>query len=336
MRLFKKGCRLALSLCSLLFSGCQDTSDQKLKVLLDWWPNPVHIPLYVGIDQGIWRDQGLELEVISTPEPPQALLFLLTGRADLVIYSAPNTLQALGRCPNLRLMGTLIDQPLRALMFLDDSSIREEHDLQDKILGGNPEGLLTAYVRSIMNSHGIQFREVRKLSWDAPTALLTGAVDVIAGVYRNIEPEQMLAAGIKTRYFPIEQFGVPHYDELVFLSTQQILEDHPHLQQRFQKGLKQTLDWCRDHPEESFSIYALSQTHKSERVLEWERIAWLKTVCMLAADQQADRARWSHLERWMAEHQLMKHKPDLGLFLGDEGGLAGSGPAGSRPLCDSL
>jgi NitT/TauT family transport system substrate-binding protein len=306
--------RLLISLFLILFLGCEQASQPRLRILLDWWPNPVHVPLYVGMKEGFFDEQGLEIEVISTPEPPQALLFLLSGRADIVMHSAPNTLQALGRCPHLRLLGTLIDQPLRALMFLDDSPIREAHDLHDKILGGNPEGLLTAYVRSIMNSHGVQFREVRKLSWDAPTALLTGAVDVIAGVYWNIEPAQLRSVGVQTRCFSIEQFGVPAYDELVFLTTQELLEDRPELSSRFRIGLQRCLDWCRLNPEKAFAIYASQLANKSSRTLEWERLAWQETYPLLAESQAANREKWKNLAVWMDAHQLSKHRPDLEAF----------------------
>jgi ABC-type nitrate/sulfonate/bicarbonate transport system substrate-binding protein len=307
--------RLLISLCFLLLVGCEQATQPRLRILLDWWPNPVHVPLYVGMKGGFFVEEGLEIEVISTPEPPQALLFLLSGRADIVIHSAPNTLQALGRCPHLRLLGTLIDQPLRALMFLDDSPIREAHDLHDKILGGNPEGLLTAYVRSIMNSHGVQFREVRKLSWDSPTALLTGAVDVIAGVYWNIEPAQLNSVGIKTRCFSIEEFGVPAYDELVFLTTKELIEDRPHLSMKFRRALQNCLNWCREHPQEAFEIYASQLPNKSSRTLEWERSAWKATFPLLAFSQQPNKEKWKNLASWMDAHQLSKHCIDLNRFL---------------------
>ena len=304
------------ALCFLtLFMGCSDPSSSKTRLLLDWWPNPDHVPIYVGVKKGFFQEEGFDLEILKTGEPPQALLFLLSGRAEIALHSAPNTLSALGKCPDLRFCGTLIDRPLRAFLFLSDSEIYDPHDLHDRVLGGNPEGLLFAYVHSAMKNLGIQFREVRKMSWDAPTALLTRAVDVIAGCFWNIEPVQLRASGVDTRYFTIETFGVPTYDELIFLTLRQHLEEDPSFSERFQRALQRSIDWCRAHPEEAFGVYLSAQTERSSRAVEWEREAWKLTLPLFAHAQEINEGKWEHLLQWMEAQGLVKHPTVLKPFL---------------------
>ncbi|MFZ4099055.1 MAG: ABC transporter substrate-binding protein [Chlamydiia bacterium] len=300
----------------LLLMGCAAQEQQPLRLLLDWWPNPDHVPIYVGIKKGFFLDEDVEIEVLKTADPPQALLFLLSGRTDIILHNAPHTVSVLGLCPDLRLCGILIDRPLRSFVFLKDSEIREPYDLHHKVLGGNPEGLLTAYVQGAMKKWGIQFREIRKMSWDAPTALLTGAVDVIAGIFWNIEPEQLRAAGVETRFFPIEMFGVPTYDELVFVTLRELTEQDPTFVERFKRALQHSIDWCRENPEEAFEIYVQAQPGKGPRVLAWERKAWEVTAPLCAYHQVPVEEKWKHLLEWMQAQDLVRHPTDLTPFLG--------------------
>jgi ABC-type nitrate/sulfonate/bicarbonate transport system substrate-binding protein len=308
---------LSFALCILL-CGCPSPQRHATKILLDWWPNPVHIPLYVAQKKGFFHEQGLDVEIVSTSEPPQALLFLASGRADIVLHSGPNTLQALQNHAELRWVGTLVDRPLRALLCLKESQITTPQQLHGRVLGGNPEGLITAYLRSAMKTHGIGFREVKKISWDAPTALLTRAVDVVAGIYWNIEPVQMASHGIDTQAFPIEEFGVPSYEEIILVTRAEKLLAHPELRQQVARALEQAVSWATAHPEQAFELYCRALAPKSQRVREWEQRAWQQTVPLLAKSQAPQVERWRHFKAWMLEHDLVGAELDLETFLGIE------------------
>lgn len=311
---------LSLGLCLLLW-GCSEPPCPTTKILLDWWPNPVHIPLYVAAKQGFFREQGLHVEILSVSEPPQALLFLATGRADVVLHSGPNTLQALQVHPDLRWVGTLVDRPLRGLCCLKESRICSPCQLNGRVLGGNPEGLITAYLRSAMQTQGIAFREVKKISWDAPTALLTRAVDVVAGIYWNVEPIQMAAQGIDTQTFRIEEFGVPSYEEIILVTRADNLESKPALRQQIRRALAQAICWSQEHPEQAFDIYQQALPYKSSRVLDWELRAWTETVPLLARSQIPQIERWQGFKSWMVEHGLIREELNLQAFLGVEPAL---------------
>ncbi len=54
-----------LVLFCLLFSG-QIFALEKLTVILDWFPNPNHAPLFVPQQEGFFKQQGLEVNLIDS------------------------------------------------------------------------------------------------------------------------------------------------------------------------------------------------------------------------------------------------------------------------------
>jgi len=303
------------SLLLLLTAACNNSPPQHTRVLLDWWPNPVHLPLYVGIKRGFFAQQGLDLEILKCSEPPQTLMMLMAGRAEIVLSSTPNVLRASDRGTELYVAGVLIDRPLRSFVFLRSSGIRSPQDFHLRTLGGNPEGVLTAYVKHFMETQQIRFSQIRKLSWDTPSALMSGSVDIVAGAYWNIEPEQLRAVGVDTAYFRIEDFGVPLYDEMIFVSKCQWAQLNPERMQAFRNGLQQSIEWCKENPDEAFSIYCSCMNTKTERVLTWERRAWKNTVPLLAHQQELSLSRWQTFHDWMLAHKLLKNQIDLNHLL---------------------
>lgn len=60
--------RLAVLFTTLLLAA-PATAQDKLTVMLDWFINPDHGPLYVAQEMGAFRDRGLAVELIAPADP---------------------------------------------------------------------------------------------------------------------------------------------------------------------------------------------------------------------------------------------------------------------------
>ena len=66
-----------LQICCVVFlslvCSSQSFAAKKITVLLDWFVNPDHAPLFVAQEKGYFKDQGLEVEFIAPDmSPPSA------------------------------------------------------------------------------------------------------------------------------------------------------------------------------------------------------------------------------------------------------------------------
>src|SRR5210317_361615 len=85
---------------------------QKLTLILDWFPNVDHLPIYVAQHQGFFADEGIEVEIISPSETSDALKLAASGQVDLAVSYEPQTIIAAARGLDVVVIGRLIEHPL--------------------------------------------------------------------------------------------------------------------------------------------------------------------------------------------------------------------------------
>ena len=111
---------IATLLLTLIFSlfGSSGMAAQKLTLILDWFPNVDHLPIYVAQHQGFFADEGLEIKIISPSETSDALKLAAAGQVDLAVSYEPQTIIAAARGLDIVVIGRLIEHPLTTLLFL--------------------------------------------------------------------------------------------------------------------------------------------------------------------------------------------------------------------------
>ena len=88
--------RLVLTL-ALFAIASPASAQQKLTLLLDWFVNPDHGPLFVAQERGYFAEAGLSVEMIAPADPNDPPKLVAAGRADLALSYQPQlTIQAAG------------------------------------------------------------------------------------------------------------------------------------------------------------------------------------------------------------------------------------------------
>jgi putative hydroxymethylpyrimidine transport system substrate-binding protein len=78
-------------LLSLIISpiGSPIHAAQKFTLMLDWFPNVDHLPVYVAKHQGFFTEAGLEIDIISPSETSDALKLAASGNVDIAVSYEP-------------------------------------------------------------------------------------------------------------------------------------------------------------------------------------------------------------------------------------------------------
>lgn len=114
---------------------CHAAKSQKLTVLLDWFPNPNHAPLFVAQAKGFFQEEGLTVDLIGPADPADPPKLVAAGKADIAITYEPQFMQQVDRGMPLIRIGTLIDKPLNCIVVLKQSTIKSLRDLKGKTIG---------------------------------------------------------------------------------------------------------------------------------------------------------------------------------------------------------
>ncbi|MGD8258998.1 MAG: ABC transporter substrate-binding protein, partial [Desulfobacterales bacterium] len=108
---------------------------QRLTLILDWFPNVDHLPLYVARHQGFFSEEGLEIKIISPSDTSDGLKLAASNQVDIAISYEPQTIIAAARGLDVVVFGRLVEHPLTTLLFLKGQGIESPKDLEGKRIG---------------------------------------------------------------------------------------------------------------------------------------------------------------------------------------------------------
>ena len=112
-----------------LLTACSQAENQKVRLLLEWLPNPDHVIFYTGIEKGIFRKHGIDLEILKANDPADGVPLLHSENTELVLSYAGRTVNAKARGADVKVIAYVFKQPLNSIVFRKDSGIKTPKDL---------------------------------------------------------------------------------------------------------------------------------------------------------------------------------------------------------------
>lgn len=304
-----------LVLCSLSAGAGAQTatgSDEKLTVLLDWFVNPVHAPLVIARERGLFAATDLDVELVPPADPSAPPRLVASGQADLAISYQPQLHMQIDQGLPLARIGTLAETPLNALVMLRDGGIETIADLKDKTVGFSVGGFEDAMLGAMLESAGLTLDDVKlvNINFALSPSLIAGKVDAVIGAFRNFELNQLDIENHPGRAFYPEEHGIPVYDELILVAKNDRLDD-PRFR-RFLNAVEEAALYVTNHPDESWEIFIAAHPDLDN---ELNRRAWRDTLPRLAKRPAAlDTRRYERFARFMREAGLIEAVPPVGTY----------------------
>ena len=289
---------------ALLFNNA--IADDKITLLLDWFINPDHGPVIIANEKGIFKEEGLEVQIIPPANPSDPPKLVAAGKADIAISYQPQLhMQVHEGLPVIRI-GTLVATPLNCLLVLKDGPIKQLSDLKNKKVGYSIVGMEQALLSAILKKANINKDEVEyiNVNWSLSPALMSKQVDAVIGAYRNFELNQMEIEGVEGKCFYIEEEGVPPYDELIFIVNNQNINKKMLI--KFLSAIEKATQYIINHPEESWKIFANSSKELNN---ELNKKAWFDTIPRFTLRPAAlDKGRYNRFEEFLYVEGLINKK----------------------------
>ena len=125
-------------------------------------------------------------------------------------------------------VGALIQRPLTSLIALPASKIRKPADLRGKKVGTAGIDYQHAFLQAILERAGVNPASVKEqnVGFNLVPALLTKKIDAILGGFLNYEAIDLKQRKKNPVVIPVDKAGVPPYDELVFVTSEQAAKDN--------------------------------------------------------------------------------------------------------------
>lgn len=297
LKKFAVGAALALSMVT------SAQANEKVTLLLDWFLNPDHAPIAVAEQIGAFKEQGLDLDIVQPADPSMPPRLVAAGQADLAISYQPQLyLYADQGLPLVRI-GTLVHSPLNTVITMEKSGIKSMADFKGKKIGFSVSGIEEATLSDMLATGGLTLDDVSmvNVNFQLVSALMSGQVDGIIGGYRNFEANELREHDVTPVVFPVEDYGVPTYDELVILANKDLARKDVY--KKFLAALKKGTDYLIAHPKETWEQFAKDHPDLDN---ELNKTAWAQTIPMFAKDPAAlDTSRYEAYGKFLADKKII-------------------------------
>ncbi len=310
----------AIALVPALVAGCGGGDDaapasstaasvQDVSLALDWFPNADHAGIYVAKAKGLDTKAGADIAPSVPSDPTTTLTAVAAGKKDLAITYAPELLIARSKGVPVKAVGAIAQVPLNSIMARSDRGIERPRDLEGKVVGiaGVPSD--RALLDTVVAADGGDPSKVttKVVGYSLAPSLAAGKVDAVIGAYWNIEGPDLRMKDVPVTVMKLDDHGVPRYDELVLVASEDSIRDKPAALRAALAGI--AAGQSAAVADAGAAVAALEKANPdiAKKVLPAQVSDTIPALVPEGSEPlRMDAAQWEALATWMREKGLLK------------------------------
>ena len=198
-----------------------------IKIGLEWFLNPDHLPLVVALKEGYFRDAGLDVTLVEPADHWEAEEEIIAGRLDVAVTETLHLAQDAARGKPVIGFSRFLHTD-GGVMFLKGKGIERPSDMCGKTISypGYPGPGGPAIVGTMVKADGGDCKAdfgKHDGGFYHVDALTSGA-DVATLIFSNFEMVEAKSRGLDAGFFSLKDWGVPDFCQLVLFTTPEKLE----------------------------------------------------------------------------------------------------------------
>ena len=320
---------LAVLVLALTLAACGEKSEdsstarQSLSLALDFYPNPDHAGVYMAEELGYYDEAGLEVGIEAPTDPSLPIKQVAAGRTDLAISYEPEVILAQEEGLDVVAIGALVNQPLTSMIWLAKSGINGVPSLKGKTIAYAGIPYQEAFLETILARGGLTTSDVKAVNvgFNLLPALVGGSADAMLGGFQNVEGVDLRERGLKPVVTPVDQLGVPTYNELVLVANRETLEAEPEKFRLFLAALERGTNAAVAQPNAATQAILDANPTLEPKLTKAEVEA---TLPLLGAGVEGqpygymDPAAWDEFAGWMRDNELIESLPSAAELLSND------------------
>lgn len=290
---------------------------EKIKIGLEWFLNPDHLPIIIGMEKGWFEDAGLIIELIEPREHYDAVTQLNNGNIDIAITEPLHLVEdraagedVIGFARFLHTNG--------GVMYVKNKGIDRPRDLIGKRIqhhgASDPCGL--SIVQTMAANDGApctadDFILVNNGFFHSE-ALANDEADAATLIFKNIEITQAENLGLDVDYFALKDWGIPDFCQLVFITSSKVLIEREESLQKFVSILRKSIDYIFDEKEDTQAIYMKFIETSVDKPLVKKMIE--ATIPFFTFDFSMSDDYFAQLQSWLVDMEKIEQPVDPRVF----------------------
>ncbi|MEX2447148.1 MAG: ABC transporter substrate-binding protein [Solirubrobacterales bacterium] len=299
---------LALAACGEKSEDTAGGEAEPFTLTLDFYPNPDHAGIYMAQERGYFEEAGLELTIQTPSDPAAPIKQVAAARTDLAISYEPEVLLAAEQGLDTIAVAALVDRPLTSMIWLEKSKIGGIAGLKGKTIATAGIPYQDAYLRTILARADLTPSDVKTVNvgYGLLPALVGGRAQAMLGGFRNVEGVDLRLRGLKPVVTPVDQLGVPTYDELVLVANRSRLEQDSEPIRLFLAALARGTAAAVEDRTAATNALLKANRDLDPRLTSAEVVA---TLPLLSRSGRMDPAKWERFIAWMRDNEAIAGLP---------------------------
>jgi ABC-type nitrate/sulfonate/bicarbonate transport system substrate-binding protein len=298
---------------AIFLTSCKN-EEKEIRVLLDWMPNTNHTGLYVALEKGYYKEEGLNIKIIQPPEGGSTEYIAANQGEFGISYQEQVTYARTMKNPlPVKAIAAIIQHNTSGFASPLEKDIKTPKDFEGKRYGGWGSPMEEAMLKGVMEKNNADFSKLKIFN--------IGAVDFFTGVQKDVDFSWIyygwdgVAAELKN--FPINFIKLQDVDpELdsytpLIIANEKTLENNPKMVKKFLNATSKGYKYAIENPEDA-GLELLKHIPEADK----EQI--LASQKYLASEYISDAKRWGEMEfkiwetygNWMYEKDLLENRLD--------------------------
>jgi putative hydroxymethylpyrimidine transport system substrate-binding protein len=320
---------LAVLLLALAIAACGEKSEdgnastEPVSLALDFYPNPDHIGIYEAQKLGYFADAGLDVSINAPTDPAAPIKQVAAGQTDLAISYEPEVMLAREQGLDVKAVAAIVNRPLTSLIWLRKSGIKGVGDLRGKTIATAGIPYQDAFLNTILGRANLDPDSVKTVNVGLGLlpALIGGRADAMLGGFSNVEGVDLKMRHKDPTVTPVDQLGVPTYDELVLVAKGSAIHEDPEPLRLFIAALARGTAAAVSDPEGATKALLEQNPDLDPKLTAAEVKATLPALSQASGDEPfgaMDENQWREFIGWMRDHGQISSLPSPAQVLTEE------------------
>lgn len=280
-------------------------------LLLNWYANPYHAPIFVAKALGFYQNENIQLAILEPTDPSDVTEIVGLGDVSIGIKAMIHTAAARAKGFQVTSIGTLLDEPPTGLISLKSSGI---HSFQDIV--GKRVGYIGEFGKKIIDDlarlAGIdssRYQTIR-IGMNVADAICRNVIDTGIGFsnFQKVELEDRFGEVTFLRLDQLAGLGCCCFCSIQYIVPNEMLERDPERIKGFLRATQRGVSFTIENPDEAFEL--LCQMKPQLRNNLFKKI-FIRTLPFFSKSMLNVERDWNKVNRYMQHLGLVDSDFDM-------------------------
>jgi NitT/TauT family transport system substrate-binding protein len=309
---------LAIACATLLPLQAARAEDlKKINFVFDWsTPDHELIPVIVAKDQGLYKDAGLDVNIIFPPDSATTAGLLLAGSGDIGFETTTDITFGHEQGAPIVSIGNFI-QTNNWCLFGRPGEPVDLTKLEGKSIGIYTDSWTKAMMPFVLKTAGLKADQVKEIIVEeAMPILLAGKIDIATNTENYGTAAVQSAVGKDPTMVCAHELGAPDVPIWVYTATQPWLDQNGDTATKFMGATQKATEWAIANPDKAVDLFG--KYYPDNANAAYDRVGWnaliphFKDASGKMMVQSAD--IWKSLAEALKATDQIKEVPDPNVY----------------------